>query len=429
MAGSIRLGDVNITITGNSSDFRAAAKSARAEVYKLRAELAKIKAAGRTALFGLTAVAGGAALLGRNLADGIDNLGKLSTSLRTSVKDLQALEQAALLQGVAWKQVEKGIINLRNVLGEISSGAAYKTQTDAWKQLGLRIEDVINLDAAEQVKMIGQAIKSSVAPAEQLSVAAELVGKKAALGFLRMADEVDAARDRLDEFDLVLSQRVVRNTEAANDALGLLGNTFLGVGRKITAEAAPGIKEWADRVMQSLKPGGDLRALLEGLANGFSRLVGVATEFAALASKWVNTFTLTSGAIYLVVTRLTTLGASAWSAVASLKALNAAAKEGDIKMGAAGLAGRVSLVGTALSSVFGVGAVALAAISIFREFWGEADKATTSTDATTDAINALKEAYDGPRVVHRRHHRKVQGTHRIAEGELPPQHPHRPGRA
>ena len=389
MARSIEVAGIHISITGNSADFRSAAKAARAEIFKLKAEMAKLKAAGRTALVGFAAAAGGASLLGKSLADGIDNLGKLSTSLRTSVKDLQALEQAAGLQGVAWKQVEKGLINLRNVLGEISSGVAYKTQTDAWAELGLRIEDVINLNAADQVRAIGKAIKESVPPAEQLSVAAELVGKKAALGFLRMSGEVSTAQARLEEFGLALSQGSVRDTEAANDALFLLGNAFLNVGRQITADAAPGIKAWADGVMLSLKPGGDLRDLLESLAHAFSRVAGVVGEFISLAGPFVNGGTLMAGAIYLVSTRALTLTAQMWATAKSVGALIAAARAGTVTLGVGGLAGAVGLLGTALGGALGLAAVVGLGVSAFREFNSETATATGLTNDLTAAIGGL----------------------------------------
>ena len=299
MARSIPVGGIHISITGNSAEFRGAAKAARAEIFKLKAEFAKMRAAANTAGLAILAAAGGIVILGKNLADGIDNLGKLSTSLRTSVKDLQALEDAAMLQGVAWKQVEKGLVNLRNVIGEIASGDAYKTQTDAWERLNIPIEEFIHLNAADQVALLGKRMMETVPQAEQLSVMAELVGKKAALGFLRMATEVESSQKRLEEFGLALTDRAADDVEAANDSLALLGSAFKNVGRQITAQAAPGITKWARGVMDSLRPGAQLRNIVDSLTAAFSRVVGVVGEFIKLAGPFINEGTLMAAAIYL----------------------------------------------------------------------------------------------------------------------------------
>ena len=47
-SSSIRVGGIHISITGNSTDFREAAKSARREIFKLRSELNKMRAMART---------------------------------------------------------------------------------------------------------------------------------------------------------------------------------------------------------------------------------------------------------------------------------------------------------------------------------------------------------------------------------------------
>ena len=395
---TIPIGGIHISVTGNSADFRAAIKSARVEIAKLKASWAQMKAAGRAAALGFAAVAGGAALMGKSLADGVDNLGKLSASLRTSVKDLQALEQAAMLQGVAWKQVEKGIINLRNVLGEISSNVAYKTQTDAWKSIGVAIEDVIDLNAADQIRIIGKAIKDSVPPAEQLSVAAELVGKKAALGFLRMSDEVAAAQNRLDEFGLALSDHATDNVEAANDALALLGNAFQNVGRQLLADAAPGIKLWADGVMESLRPGGELREVITDITDAFRRVMGVIGEFVSVAGPFVNETTLMGAAIFLVSKRAIEMGAALKGAGAAIMSLNAMGATASIN----GLAGAVKVAGTALGGALGLGAMIALAVSAFREFNSEAPVSRDVTkelkphiDAATASYEALEKAITG----------------------------------
>ena len=257
MAKSIPVGGIHVSITGNSVDFRKAIKSARNEIWRLKNAFTPLTAAARRAGFVLAAFGGGAALMGKNLAEGIDRLGKLSTSLRTSVSDLQAFEMAAGLQGVDFTKATNGLKKLEVIVGQIASGRAYSEVTEEWDKLGLKIEDIINLPVVEQFERITSAIKAMVPVGEQAATASAFFGTRNATEVMRMTTEtLEQSRNALQRFGIELSQTATRDTEAMNDAMLVLSLIFKNFARNIVAEHAPAVKQWVKQIQEGLAPGG-----------------------------------------------------------------------------------------------------------------------------------------------------------------------------
>ena len=345
--------------------------------------------------------------MGKNLADGIDNLAKLGTSLRTSVASLQALEQAAILQGVAWKQLEKGLITLTDVLGEISSGAAYATITDAWDRLNLSIEDVIRLDAADQIRVITQAIKEHIPVAEQASVVNELFGKRVGIGILRLGDSIEESKKDIQEFGAALSDTAANDTEQMNDALGLLWNTLKNLSRAIVAENAPAIRSWVAAVREGLKVGGELRETVDRIATGFRVVIRFIVEFASFLGGYV---TQTTAAILIGGTFVIMLGRIAFALINIVDTL------GDVRLALGqtslriqdmiftvdGFGGSLNLIGKGFQ-ILVIGASVIAMLVAAYRVWNA--EVRDSTDITKEhkglvedlarQYDALKDSIDG----------------------------------
>lgn len=308
MARSVPVGGIHISITGNSVDFRKAVKSARSEIWKLKSAFAPLTSAARSAGFALAAAGGAALLMGRNLAEGIDRLGKLSTSLRSTVADLQAFEMTAGLQGVDFTKATNGLKKLQVIVGQISSGRAYSEVTEEWDKLGLKIEDIIDLPIVAQFERITQAIRDMVPAGERAATASAFFGTRNATDLMRMTGEIEASRQALERYGVTLSQTATRNTEAMNDAMLVLSLIFKNFARNMVARYAPAIKRWVKEVQTGLAPGGRFRELLERLANGF-RLAATATvEFIDIMSRVITkerVFTVAIAAMIIAGTRLT----------------------------------------------------------------------------------------------------------------------------
>ena len=307
MAKSVPVGGIHISITGNSVDFRKAVKSARSEIWKLKGAFAPLTSAARTAGIALAATGGAALLMGKNLAEGIDTLGKLSTSLRSSVADLQAFEMTAGLQGVDFKKATNGLKKLQVITGQIASGRAYAEVTEEWDKLGLKIEEIIDLPIVAQFERITAAIRDMVPAGERAATASAFFGTRNATDLMRMTGEIEASRQALERYGITLSQTATRNTEAMNDAMLVLSLIFKNFARNMVAQHAPAVKRWVKEIQAGLAPGGRFRALLEKLANGFRLAAAATVEFLDIMSRVVTrerVMTVALAAIWLAGTRL-----------------------------------------------------------------------------------------------------------------------------
>ena len=285
MARSIPVGGIHISITGNSVDFRKAVKSARSEIWKLKQAFAPLTGIARNAGIALAAVGASAVVMGKNIAEGTDKLAKLSTSLHTTVADLQAFEMAAGLQGVDFTKATNGLKKLQVVVGQISSGRAYSEVTEEWDKLGLKIEDIVNLPVVEQFKRITAAIQEMVPAGERAATAAAFFGTRNATDVMRMtAETFDQSREALERFGVTLSQTAARDTEAMNDALLVLSLIFKNFARNIVADHAPAIKKWIKEIQAGLAPGGRFRVMMERLATAFRVAATATIEFVDIVS-------------------------------------------------------------------------------------------------------------------------------------------------
>ena len=391
MAGSNRVAGIHISITGNSVDFRKAVRGARDEIWKLKRAFAPLTAAARTAGFAMVAAGGAALLMGKNLAEGTDKLGKLSTSLNTTVRDLQAFEMVAGLQGVDFTKATNGLKKLQVVVGQISSGRAYSEVTEEWDKLGLKIEEIVNLPIVEQFERITEAIRRMVPAGEQAATASAFFGTRNATDVMRMtAATFDQSRKALERYGIALSQTAARDTEAMNDAMLVLSLIFKNFARNLVAEHAPAIKAWVQQVQEALRPGGAFRELLERLASAFRIAAQATVEFVGIMSRVVTrerAMTAALAAMVLAGSRIALMVGGAAIAlgkftIAMVKGQSAASSFavvlGILKGGVGGLVFTLGALGTAVAT--GV-AVYRALNTEFKEMSGNIDRITSSSKA------------------------------------------------
>ena len=391
MASSNRVAGIHISITGNSVDFRKAVKSAKNEIWKLKRAFAPLTSAARTAGLALAATGGAALVMGKNLAEGIDRLGKLSTSLNTTVADLQAFEMVAGLQGVDFTKATNGLKKLQVVVGQISSGRAYSEVTEEWDKLGLKIEEIVNLPIVEQFERITEAIRQMVPAGEQAATASAFFGTRNATDVMRMtAATFDQARGALQRFGITLTQTAARDTEAMNDAMLVLSLIFKNFARNIVAEHAPAIKAWVQQVQEALRPGGRFRELLERLADGFRLAAQATVEFVDIMSRVITrerAMTAAMAAMLLAGTRIALMLGSA--AVAAGKFTMAMIKG---QSAASGLAVVVGLLrgglGGLVVTIASLGTAVAAGVAVYRALNAEFTDMKTNIDGITSSSKA-----------------------------------------
>ena len=396
MAKSVPVGGIHISITGNSVDFRKAVKSARSEIWKLKNAFAPLTSAARTAGLALAATSGAALLMGRNLADGIDRLGKLSTSLRTSVADLQAFEMTAGLQGVDFTKATNGLKKLQVVAGQIASGRAYSEVTEEWDKLGLKIEDIIDLPIVAQFERITAAIREMVPAGEQAATASAFFGTRNAADLMRMTGEIEASRRALERYGVTLSQTATRNTEAMNDAMLVLSLIFKNFARNMVARYAPSIKRWVKEVQAGLAPGGRFRELLEKLAEGF-RLAATATvEFIDIMSRVITKERVMAVAVAAMVVAGTRLTLMLYGAGAAMVRFTAAMVTGQSI--ASGLAVTLGMlkggIGGVVMTIATLGLTVAGGVAAYNTLRAEMSSVNTLATEQAGIIGDLAAKYD-----------------------------------
>ena len=395
MARSIPVGGIFISITGNSADFRKAVKSARSEIWKLRKAFAPIASVARTAGIALAGFGVASVAMGKNLADGIDNLGKLSTSLRTSVADLQEFEIAAGLQGVDFTKATNAMKRLAVITGDISSGAAYSEVTDEWDKLGLRIEEVVRLPVTEQFKRITQAIREQIPAAEQLSVASAFFGTRNAADVMRItAETTEQATRVLRDYGIELTNARTKGVEEMNDAMLVLNHIFKNFARNIVADYAPAVKAWVMQVQDGLRPGGRLREVLEGIAYSFRVAARAAVEFVDIMSTVITREVALTAAVVAVSLSVLKVANAAWVAVAGLKGFMAAMAGTKTIAGALGLVLGLGSggLGAVLVTLFAAGGLVAAGVALYRSLNAEMETAEGVTMGLAMATDRLRKA-------------------------------------
>lgn len=397
MARSIPVGGIHISITGNSVDFRKAVKSARSEIWKLKNAFAPLVSATRTAGLAVAAFGVSAAVMGKNLADGIDKLGKLSTSLRTSVADLQAFEMAAGLQGVDFTKATNGLKKLEVVVGQIASGRAYSEVTEEWDKLGLKIEDIIDLPIVEQFERITQAIRDFVPVGERAATASAFFGTRNAADVLRMtAETMEQSRDALREYGITLSQTAARDTEAMNDAMLVLSLIFKNFARNLVADHAPAIKAWVKQVQAGLKPGGKLRDMIERLATAFRLAAASAVEFVDIVSGVVTQEAATTAALAAILLAGTRIALMLGTATLALGRFAAAMITGQsIASGFAVVLGVLrGGVGGLITTMAALGLAVAGGMAVHRTLTAEFGAQAAAASSSGEIVDSLSAKYD-----------------------------------
>ena len=396
MARSIPVGGIFISITGNSADFRKAVKTARSEIYKLRAAFKPLAGVARSAGIALAAAGGTALVMGKNLAEGIDQLGKLSTSLNTSVADLQAFKLAAGLEGVDFTKATNGLLKLQVVLGKISDGTAYKEVTDQWDKLGLRIEDVIDLPVAEQFEAITRAAKENVRVSEQATTLASFFGARQAAALLRVSNSTEKARKAVKDYELALSQTEARGVEAMNDAMLTLRLTFQGFAEKLVASYAPAVTAWVEELQAGLKPGGDLRELLKSLADGFRVVARTAANFGDIVSSIVTRERLMTAAMLAIALAGWKVVAAFGKATIGLGHFMGQMRNATTIMGTMGAVMGLGAggLGGILATLFAAGGIVAGGVALYRALNTEMDTGNEHASTAARYVDQLRKNYD-----------------------------------
>jgi hypothetical protein len=245
----------------------------------------------------------GAARLG---AQEIDRVAKSARALSGSVAGVKAVELAMSEAGV---QAEVMRTQFQNMERQIASGRA----DVAMRALGLAASDLAGLDVDEKVALISDRVAdlgldtgSTLAVLRQFGIE----NRDMALLMMQGGDAVRGARRDIEDYGLSLSSIDTARIEAANDQIGRLSLIGQYLRQELALSITPALGEFARAMTESLREGGLLRGMIDGLVSLIPRL----TAYVATAA---------GGAIAYGV-GLGTVAAAKWAVAAAAKGLRAA---------------------------------------------------------------------------------------------------------
>jgi len=250
------------------------------------------------------AVAGVAAAMGAAIsaaaiggAREIDETAKAARRLDASIGGFRAVELAASEAGVSLSSLTNDIQTMNRELASIgTSGNGQR----ALAALGIDLADIQDLDVDAKLALIADQVQALGLDAGQTTAILRDLGvrnREMALLVLQGGDAIRSARDDIADYGLEISDFDASMIEKANDALGRLGLVTQYAGQQLAIALVPAMGKFAEAITDSLREGGLLRTMIDGLANNIDVLVnsaGVAVTVFGL--RYVGALALAKGA-------------------------------------------------------------------------------------------------------------------------------------
>ena len=225
---------------------------------------------------GLMAGAAGMGLIIKASLKTIDTMAKMSDRLNITTEDLAAYHHLTQLNGESTDSFDKALEKMTRGVGEAARGLG--TSKIALEQLGISVEDIIDLDAGKQFEIIAEAISKQSNQATKASLSADIFGR-AGVKLLNTinqgAEGIASAREEVERYGLSLSRVDAAKVEDANDQLLRVGQVAKGLGQKLTVQLAPFISVISEKFIGAATEGDRMGKVVTGAINFIVKTVGV----------------------------------------------------------------------------------------------------------------------------------------------------------
>lgn len=286
------VGSLRVNLGMDSAEFARGAKSAQSSADMLGKRLVAFGAVATAAVgaIGVAAIAG---------ANHIDRLAKAGRRVDTGVGGFRALELAAGEAGVSVATLADAVQTMDR---EVAKGS--KNAQSALKSLGLSARDLEGLEADQKMALIGDSIQKMGLSTAQTSVVLQQLGvrnREMVLAVGAGGEAFRKARADVEDYGLSVSKFDASRIEAANDAIGRLGLISEYAGQQLALKIVPALGAMAQAMTDSLREGGLLRIMIDGVIDNLDRLaVYAATAAAVMGGQFVFAFVAARGATVLL---------------------------------------------------------------------------------------------------------------------------------
>lgn len=286
------IGKVSAVFTASTSGLTAGVnrasssmKQLEASVKSLRSGMSTLVAIQGAQLFGSIASSASQAVgsllrMGAAEAEVVDQTSKLASRLGMTYGQLAGLGLAGELAGVSLEQIGAASTKADVALVKATNGS--KTAAAAFGALGLNVEQLAGLNAADRFEEIAQSIAALPSEAQRAAAAVQIFGRSGAELlplFNSGAEAIGDARREAERFGLALTNAQGQGIEAMNDALTSAFQAVRGVIVQVIAQLAPYVKAVADAFTSQLRGiGGDNigKSIASALISGARYLAEVA---------------------------------------------------------------------------------------------------------------------------------------------------------
>lgn len=259
MAQSV-VGALRVNLGLDSAQFEKGVKRSKSATDQLARQMRRFAAVAATAFAGL----GAAAIKG---AQDIDAAAKASRRIGSSIGGFEALKLAASEAGVPLSSLPNELQNINRELANIGvSGNADR----ALDRLGISAQELANLDADEKIATIADRVKElGLSSGEATALLRDLGVRNREMVLLLQGggEAIRQARQDVQDYGLALSGPAVAGIEQANDRIGRLTIVARVFGQQMGFAVVPALGRFAEKITDSVREGGQLRTVINALAN------------------------------------------------------------------------------------------------------------------------------------------------------------------
>ncbi|WIY23354.1 hypothetical protein [Parasedimentitalea psychrophila] len=276
------IGALRVNLGLDSAKFERGAKRVKSPLASMKKHfvaVAKVAAAAGAAISAM-ALAG---------ARDLDKAAKSARRLGASIGGFRALELAADEAGVSLSSLTNDIQTIDREIAAIGvSGNAQR----ALEALNLSVEDLSGTDADEKLAIIADRVKALGLTTGEASAVLRDLGvrnREMVLLMINGGDAIRAARQDIEDYGLAVSSVDAAQIESANDAISRLALIGKYAGQQLALELVPAMGRLARAMTESLREGGTLRGVIDGLANNLQRLMTyVAVAVTGFGARYVG---------------------------------------------------------------------------------------------------------------------------------------------
>jgi hypothetical protein len=248
------IGKVSAVFTASTSGLTSGVKAASSSFRSLQSDTKGLESAMKTLvavnvtqLFASVASAAASGVrslisFGQSQADVVDNASKLAARLGMTYGEFAGLSLAADLAGVSMDTIGKASQKAEIAFAKAAGGS--EVATAAFAGLGLSVEQLNAMSAADRFDAIASSIAALPTEAQRAAAAVQIFGRAGAELlplFSGGAEGIAAAREQAERLGLTLTNAQGQNVEAMNDSFTMVSKSIEGVVQQVVAYLAPAI--------------------------------------------------------------------------------------------------------------------------------------------------------------------------------------------